>query len=129
MTPIRSRGELEAALTQPRALLFLWVNWAIHARWSHRVVETLVTSWQSEHPEQELPWFTADITEGAGELWDALAEWLAAQELDPDHLLLSGVGPLLWLRSGRVLHHTLDTFSHDLADLTASTRTVFTPNA
>jgi hypothetical protein len=129
VTPIRDRSELTAALSQPRAFLFLWVNWAIHARNSRAVVEEVVASWQAEHPDQPVPCYTADVSDQCGEVWDALDEWLTAEERPADHLMVSGAGPLLWLRSGHVALHVLAPLQYDPAKLAATSRSVFASGA
>jgi hypothetical protein len=125
--PIRDRGELAAALGQPRAFLFLWVNWAIHAHNSRVVVEEVVASWESHHPEQPVPCYVADVSDQCGEVWDALAEWLTVEGHPAGHLMVSGAGPLLWVRSGHVVLHVLAPLQHGAAKLAAASRSVFAP--
>jgi hypothetical protein len=129
VTPIRDKGGLDTALSQPRAFLFLWVNWAIHARHSRAVVDEAVAAWQSEHPGQLVPCYIADVSDQRGEVWDALAEWLTAEGRPAGQLLLSGVGPLLWLRSGHVALHVLAPLQYGAAKLTAASQSVFVSDA
>lgn len=129
MTPIRNRGELAAALSQPRAFLFLWVNWAIHARNSRVVADEVIAAWQTEHPDQPVPCYTVDVSDQCGEVWDALAEWLMAEGRPAGHLMMSGVGPLLWVQLGHVVLHVLAPLQFGPATLAAASRSVFASEA
>jgi hypothetical protein len=129
VTPIRDSRELAAALAQPYAFLFLWVNWAVHARKSQAVVDEVVASWQAEHPGQPVPCYIVDVSDQSGELWDALAEWLTAEGSQAGDLMMSGVGPLLWVRSGHVVLQVLAPLQHDPAKLAAASHDAFAPGA
>lgn len=129
MTPIRDTGELAASLAQPRAFLFLWVNWAIQARNSRAVINEVVAAWHAEHPGQPVPCYTVDVSDQCGELWDALAAWLTAEGRPAGHLMMSGVGPLLWVRSGHVVLHVLAPLQYGPAKLVAASRGAFAPDA
>lgn len=128
VTPIWNKNELTAAVAQPRAFLFLWVTWSIAARTSRAVVDQVVTTWQAEHPERSAPCFLADVSDQCGELWDALAEWLAAEGRPAGQLLYAGSGPLLWVRSGHVVLHALAPLQVGPAKLAAASRSAFTPD-
>lgn len=125
LIPIRDRSELAAALRQPRAFLFLWVNWAIHARNSQVVVEQVVAIWQADHPDQPVPCYVADVSDQCGEVWDALAEWLTSEGRPAGHLMMSGAGPLIWVRSGHAVLHVLAPLDYDAAELAAASRGAF----
>ena len=126
MIPIRDRSELATALSQPRAFLFLWVNWASQARMSQSVVAQVVASWESEHPDVPVPCYTADVSDQCGEVWDALGEWLMAEDRTAaGPLMASGAGPLLWLRSGHMVHHVLTPFRYGSAELAVASRSAF----
>jgi hypothetical protein len=122
---IRNKSEFAAAVSLPRAYLFLWVNWAIHARHSRVVVEELLAAWQSAHPEQVVPCYVADVSEQCGEVWDALAEWLTAEDRPAGNLMMSGAGSLLLIRSGHVVLHVLAPLQHGATKLAAASRGVF----
>ncbi|MGL5097082.1 MAG: hypothetical protein ACRDD1_15950, partial [Planctomycetia bacterium] len=115
------------ALAQPRAFLFLWVDWAIHARLSRQVVEAVVASWKAEQPDQPAPCYTADVSEQCGEVWDALAAWLEAEGRPAGVLMFGGGGPLLWVRAGRVVLHVLAPHLYGPAKLAAASRAVHSP--
>jgi len=124
--PIGNRGELAAALEQPRAFLFLWVNWAIHAIHSRALVAKAIAAWQADHPGSPVPCYTVDVSDQCGDVWDALAEWLDKEGRPAGDLMMSGAGPLLWVQSGHVVLHVLAPLTYDAARLAAVTRSVFT---
>jgi hypothetical protein len=125
MTPIRNKSELAVAQSEPRAFLFLWVNWAIHALNAGKVVEEVVAAWQVEHPDEPAPCYIVDVSDQSGELWDALAEWLNSEGRPAGDLMMSGVGPLLWMRSGRVVLHVLAPLQYGSAKLAAASPEAF----
>jgi hypothetical protein len=129
VTPIRDTSEFAVALDRPCAFLFLWVDWAVHARNSRRVVDDAVASWHAEHPGRPIPCYTVDVSDQSGELWDALAAWLTAEARPAVHLMMSGVGPLLWVRSGHVVLHALSPLQYGPARLAAMSRGAFPPDA
>lgn len=105
---------------EPRALLFLWVNWAIHARQSRAVVTRLLEELNTT--AHNVPCYMADVSGQEGELWDALLHWLTADGRPAEHLLYCGAGPLLWVQEGKVVLHITDPFTHPLLQMTAVTR-------
>jgi hypothetical protein len=129
VTPIRTKRDLDSARQQPRAFLFLWVNWAYHARSSQKVVEKVITTWHDENPTEPIPSYIADVSDQCGEVWDALNAWLEAERRPTGQLMMSGVGPLLWLRSGHVIVHVLAPLIFEDYKLTAISRGVFAPDA
>lgn len=102
---IRTKEDVAKMASHERAFVFLWVNWAIHARHSQRVVEAVVEDWQNRQPELPASAYVADVSHQSGELWDALADWLEREGRPAGHLMMSGVGPLIWVRNGRVAAH------------------------
>jgi hypothetical protein len=126
MTPIRCVGDLAAAFSQPRAFLFLWVNWAIQAQQSKLLADEIIAKWHSEHPDESVPCYIADVSDQCGEVWDALAEWLTAENRPAGNLLMSGVGPLLWMQSGHVVLHVLSPINYGSTKLAAASHSVFT---
>lgn len=125
MTPIRTKDELAEAISQPRAFLFLWVNWASHARHAQVIVSEVVASWVWEHPNEPAPAYIVDVSDQCGEVWHALAEWLMAQGRPAGNLMMSGAGPLLWLRFGQVVLHVLAPNQHGAAKLAAVSGSVW----
>jgi hypothetical protein len=105
LIPICNKSDLAEAASQHRALVFLWVNWAVHAYSSRRVVEAVVESWQVTHPDLPAPCYVVDVSEQCGELWDALRDWLESEDRPASQLMMSGAGPLLWVHNSRVVAH------------------------
>ncbi len=64
-----------------------------------------------------IPTFTIDVSDQSGELWDALAKWLATQDQGPWELLGCGAGAIAWLQNGRVVHQVIAPFNHIAMDL------------
>ena len=125
MRPIATAADLEEARSQPRALVFLWVNWAIQAYKSRHMVRELVSSWEAAHPDLMTPIYTADLSDQQGEVWDAIRSWLEKEGRPGDQLTFGGCGPLLWLRSGSVIAHVLFAGYYELSKLLAVTRGVY----
>jgi hypothetical protein len=100
-----------------------------HRRYSRAVVEEVVAAWHAEHPGQLVQCYTVDVSDQCGELWDALATWLIAEGRPAGDLMMSGVGPLLWVRSGHVVLHVLAPLQYGPAKLAAASRGAFAPSA
>lgn len=125
MTPIRCESDLATALSQPRAFLFLWVNWAIQAQHSKLLADDVIATWHAEHPEEPVPSYIADVSDQCGALWDALADWLSADGRPAGNLLMSGGGPLVWMQSGHVVLHVLSPIQYGSVKLALASRSVF----
>ena len=124
MTPLINKLELDAARAQPFAVIFFSVNWSNFAHQSRATVENAIALRQAKtSPER---YFVVDVSEQCGELWDALQEWLQAVEMD--NVLTSGSGPLLWLRSGSIVHQVIDPMNYYPAKISKITETVFQVN-
>ena len=123
MTPIVSKYDLEVARSLPRAVIFFWVNWSIPAIQSRAVVE------QAKLLDQAfplaIPYFVADVSDQSGELWDALREWLQADDTATEQAAWAGSGALLWLRAGKVVHQMIDPMNYAPADIVAVSKKVF----
>ena len=122
MKPIRNAVDLAEARSQPRAFIFLWVNWAIQARQSQKTVERLVVSWKAACPEVLIPAYIVDLSDGSGELWEAVRDWLRDEHQPVDSLTYGGGGALLWVMAGSVIAHCPFTAQIDNAKLLATTR-------
>ena len=125
MIPLRSKNDLAELLAQPRAFLFLWVNWAIHARSSQKVVVEVVESWNATNPDLPAYCYIADLSDQCGEIWDALVEWLTDEGRPPGQLMMSGVGPLLWVRTGHVIAQVLNPNQFSAVKLIAATHSMW----
>jgi len=87
---IRNKIDLAKILGEPQAILFLWVNWAVHAQNAQKHVEETVSRSQLA---SVIPIYLADVSNQEGEVWDALIEWLLLEGRPVGQLLVSGVGP------------------------------------
>lgn len=128
MIPIRSRTDFADVLLQPRAFLFFRVFWSGPALSSEKVAEKVVTKWQATQPDLPAPCYVADLSEQCGEMWDAIGAWLVSENR-PAGLMWSGAGPLLWLRSGHVVAHVVNSNYFGVAKLTAASRSIFAPDS
>jgi hypothetical protein len=102
MQPIKRAADLKDVLDYPRAVILIWVNWAIHARKSADVVEGLLALWAEKHSDHPIAAFQVDVSEQSGELWDAFRSWLRKEGQKDDQLTFAGVGSLLFVRHGSV---------------------------
>src|SRR5262245_40784929 len=96
---------------------------------SRVLVAKAVAAWQADHPDQRAPCYIADVSDQCGEVWDALVEWLTAEGRPAGDLMLSGVGPLLWVRSGHVVLHVAAPRLCDANKLAAVSHSVFVTEA
>ena len=103
MKPIATISDLKQARSQERAIIFLWVDWAIHARRSEIVVKRFLESWERDHGDCKVESYRIDVGGQEGEIWDALFEWLPNEPEARGNLIWGGCGALLWLRSGSVI--------------------------
>jgi hypothetical protein len=125
MRPITTPHELNEARAQPRAFVFIHVNWAIQAIRSRRIAEQFVQGWQAERNHRPTAAFVVDLSEQIGRLWDGVRQWLAGEEKPVDPLTYGGYGALLWLRAGRVMEYVEYTEAVALVVLGAISRRVF----
>ena len=125
MIQICTTTDLAAMQAKPRAFVFLWVNWSGPAINSRSLVEQVVTTWHTQHPEQQVPCYSIDVSDQSGEVWDGLVAWLTAEGRPAGNLMYGGAGPLLWVRSGHVILHVLSSLQYDCVRLVAASRSVF----
>jgi hypothetical protein len=123
--PIRTKNDLAELLAQPRAFVFLWVYWAIHARLSQKVVGEVVESWNATNPDASAPCYIIDLSDQCGEIWDAVAEWLTGEGRTTERLMMCGVGPLLWVTAGHVVAEVLNPNQFGANKLIAATRSIW----
>jgi hypothetical protein len=123
MTPINSSRDLAQARSIPHAVIFFWVNWSISAVQSRVVVE------QAKSLDRTLPvpvpYFVVDVSDQHGEVWDALREWLQADDTATEHVVWAGSGALLWIRAGKVVYQMIDPMMHARADIAAISKKAF----
>jgi hypothetical protein len=102
MNEMRTKGDVLDAACQDRAFVFVWVDWSVHAQKARVVVERLFDTWHSRNRDLPVRCFLADLSEQEGEVWDAMKDWLEHEKRSVDLLMWSGIGPLLWVRDGRI---------------------------
>ncbi len=118
MHKIQDTAQLDALLSQPRAVVVLWVDWAIHARRSADSAEQMIARWNREHPDASVDLSQIDLSEQAGEIWDAAGDWLSSQKVaDVGVLMYSGAGSILWMRSGHLVRYVLNGNSKTVDEL------------
>src|SRR5580700_8561045 len=100
MKRIVTTTDLEDAISQSRAFIFVAVDWAIHSRQSEAAVRELLDA-------NQVDGYRIDVTEQQGDVWIAFSEWLAKQGQDVSRIADCGCGPLLLSRSGRIVASVL----------------------
>jgi hypothetical protein len=98
----------------------------MHAHKTKALVDAAIVEWETNHFGSVLSCYIADVSDQSGEMWDALVEWLVAEGRPAGQLMLSGVGPLLWLQSGHVILYVAAPLEHSSSQLAAVTESVFT---
>lgn len=124
MNVITTVLDLNEARTQERALIFLWVVWAIHARYSEVVVRRLLESLQEAPPIAVAP-YRIDVSDQEGPVWEALKRWLQVEPMAKGNLLWGGAGSLLWVRSGTIAHSVVNAAQVEDDKLLEITREAF----
>ena len=76
------------------------------------------------HSDLSAPCYLADVSDQAGEVWDALADWLKREAQPVDYLMVSGAGPLIWVRDGHVVAHAFPN-SLDQKKLEAASNSIW----
>ena len=124
---IKNREDLNAAAVQPRAFVFLSVDWAVHSKQSEIDVLASVKEWQEDNSSVSAPLYRIDLTEQKRPLWDNVAEWLKREKLTTN-LMISGAGPLLWILKGRIADHVPNAHYVGSEALIEKTRALFNSN-
>ena len=62
MTALQTPADLDEAKSQPRALIFIWVDWSIQARQSEIAVRELIDLWQSAHGDYPMIAYRIDLS-------------------------------------------------------------------
>jgi hypothetical protein len=102
MKTISTKQDLDEARTKERAIVFLWVDWAIQARQSEIAVYKLLKSLDGDYPDSSLPAYRADLSKQEGEVWITVREWLKTARQLEGQLTFGGSGALLCLHSGSI---------------------------
>ncbi len=120
MHKIKTIADLDKLRVQERAVVFVWVDWAIHARQSVRTAERMIADWNSEHPGANMDMWQIDLSEQSGEMWDAVEEWLRSQSIPNAGLLMyEGYGAIMWVRSGTIVRYVINANSETVNGLVA----------
>jgi hypothetical protein len=107
MESITSVHDLDEARSQPRAFVFLYVNWAIQARHSIIVVRKFLEAWQAARPTSPIPAYLVDLSDQTGEVWEAVRAWIRLEGEPVDRLTYGGYGSLLWVTSGSITAYSV----------------------
>jgi hypothetical protein len=87
--------EVEATLRQDRAIVFIWVSWAIQAHRSRRTFAEFVQLIAQEHPALGVHFgVVTEYSEGLDRWWKALSLPASAA---------GGFGPVVWLQQGHTV--------------------------
>ncbi len=125
MKLIASAADLDEVRSLPRALVFIYVNWAVQARHSDAACREYLAKLQREHPSEEIPAYRMDLSEQEGDVWLGLRKWLKDEGQPHDWLSYGGYGAMLWIRSGAVAAYVPYPAEIECNKLMAMTRGVF----
>jgi hypothetical protein len=125
MKPIGTIADLNEARSREHSLIFVWVNWAIQARHSEKLIRQVIETLDRDHPECKFYPYRVDVSDQEGEIWDALVTWLRNEPQCKGNILSSGCGALLWLRNGAIVASLTNALVYDRAKLVAVTRSIF----
>ena len=124
MRVVGTTEDWDEALAQPRALVFLWVDWSKQARFSELAFRHLFRSWHVETRGCTVAVYRIDLSSQTGDVWNAVRHWLGAQGQPVDLLTFSGNGALLWVRRSSVVRAIPDVAGADRQDFWATSRTL-----
>jgi hypothetical protein len=125
MKLVASAAELDEVRSQPRALLFIYVNWAIQARHSDAACHDFLAKLQRDYPDEQISVYRVDLSEQQGEVWVGIRKWLKEEGQPHDWLSYGGYGAMLWLRQGQVKAYVPYLAEIECHKLMAMTRGVF----
>jgi hypothetical protein len=120
MLKIETIADLEKLRGREFAVVFIYVDWAIHARQSANTAERMIADWKSEHPSANIDLSQIDLSEQSDEMWDAVEEWLGSQSIpDVGSLMHGGAGSVMWVRSGTIVRYVINANSETVNGLVA----------
>lgn len=125
MKLVVSVADLEEARAQPRALVFIYVNWAIQALHSDAACRDFLAKLEHDYPDAQIPVYRVDLSEQEGEVWVGIRQWLKEEGQPHDWLSYGGYGATLWLRLGKVAAYVPYLAKIECHELIAMTRGVF----
>jgi hypothetical protein len=105
MRLINDLQTFQEMLQAERAVVILMARWSGPAFHSRKAVQQLERSLQSGPAADNAArtWWELDVTDDAGEIWDATCRWLEPQDPSAHSLLIGGAGSVVWCSRGRVL--------------------------
>lgn len=111
---IASPADLADAVRHDALILHFDVEWSIQAVESRRVIVKFKEAIDADARYRRVVLRRVDCTVQDGVLWEALYDWLRAQDADTS-LLFSGYGALAWVRLGKVVDavHSADATGVD----------------
>jgi len=124
MKLVASTADLDEVRSQPRALVFIYVNWAMQAHQSDVACLDFLTTLQREHPGKQIPVYRVDLSDQEGEVWGGIRKWLK-DENQPDSLSYGGYGAMLWVLMGKIAAYVPYLARVECHKLMAMTRGVF----
>ena len=120
MLEIKTIADLDKLREQECAVVFIWVDWAIHARHSASTAERMITDWNSEHPGANIDLSQIDLSEQSGNMWEAVHIWLESQSVpDIGPLMFGGVGSIMWVRLGTIVQYVINANSETVNGMVA----------
>ena len=125
MKHIASTADLDELRSLPRALLFIYVNWAIQAQKSDVVCGTFLSALQRAYQTENIPVYRVDLSNQEGEVWIGIRKWLEDGGQPYDSLSYGGYGAMLWVRLGAVAAYVPYLAEIECDKLVAMTRSVF----
>jgi hypothetical protein len=125
MKLVASAADLNEVRSLPRALVFIYVNWAIQARHSDAACRDFLANLQRDYPTEDIPLYRVDLSEQEGEVWAGIRKWLKEEGQPHDWLSYGGYGAMLWVRVGTVAAYVPYFAEIECHKLMAMTRGVF----
>lgn len=125
MNLVASAADLDEVRSKPRAIVFIYVNWAIQARHSDVACLDFLATLLREYPGEEIPVYRVDLSDQEGEVWVGIREWLKDENQPHNSLSYGGNGAMLWVLRGKVAAYVSYLAEVECHRLLAMTRGVF----
>ncbi len=122
---VASAADLDEVRSQPRAIVFIYVNWAMQARRSDVACLNFLTTLHREHPGEQIPVYRVDLSGQEGEVWVGIRKWLKEENQPHDELSYGGYGEMLWVLRGKITAYVQYLARVECHKLMAMTRGVF----
>lgn len=125
MKLVTSATDLNEVRSVPRAIVFIYVNWAIQSRRSDAACQHYLATLQHDYPDKTIPVYRVDLSEQEGEVWVAIRKWLEDEGQPHDLLSYGGYGAMLWVLLGKVAAYVPYLAEVECPKLMAMTQGVF----